>query len=104
MRKKKYTEKERIASDAYSRLKSKVDYEFEQYWSRNDFIKWYVDKPQKCCYCQCTKEQLDRFYKLTNSKRYNTRGKTLEIERREDKQYNEIYDTVLCCKVNIKVG
>jgi hypothetical protein len=89
MRKKKYTEGEKIASEAYTRLKSKDHYDLEQHWSREDFIKWYVNKPQKCCYCQCTKEQLEKFYKLTNSKRYNTRGKTLEIERREDKEYSK---------------
>ena len=89
MRKKKYTEKEKIASNTYSRLKYRVDYDLEKHWSRKDFIKWYVDKPQECCYCHCTKEQLDKFYELSNSKRYITRGKTLEIERREDKQYTE---------------
>jgi hypothetical protein len=88
MRKKTYSEEEKNASETYTRLKSKVDYDLEQHWSREDFIKWYVNKPQKCCYCQCTKEQLAKFYKLTNSKRYNTRGKTLEIERREDKEYS----------------
>ncbi len=89
MRRKQYTEDEKIASNAYSRLKSKVNYDLEKYWTRKDFIKWYVDKPQKCCYCQCTKEQLDKFYELTDSKRYVTRGKTLEIERKEDKEYSE---------------
>lgn len=89
MRRKKYTEKEKLASNTYSRLKSKVEYDLEQHWSRKDFIKWCIGKDQECCYCHCTKEQLDKFYDLTNSKRYGTRGKTLEIERREDKEYSE---------------
>jgi len=89
MRRKKYTEKEKLASNTYSRLKSKVEYDLEQHWSRKDFIKWYIGKAQECCYCRCTKEQLDKFYKLTNSKRYVKRGKTLEIERRKDKEYSK---------------
>ena len=86
---KRYTEKEKIASNRYTNIKSRVDYDLERYWARGDFINWYVNKPQVCCYCHCTKEQLDKFYDITNSKRKVTRGKTLEIERREDKQYTE---------------
>jgi hypothetical protein len=93
---KKYTEKEKIASDKYTQLKSRVGYDLEQYWSRKDFINWYVNKTQVCCYCHCTKEQLDKFYSRTDSKRKNTRGKSLEIERREDNQYTE-NNCDLCC-------
>jgi hypothetical protein len=93
---KKYTEKEKIASDRYTEIKSRVYYDLEQYWSRKDFINWYITKTQKCCYCHCTLEELAKFYDLTNSKRKNTRGKSLEIDRREDNQYTE-NNCDFCC-------
>ena len=94
--KKKDTEKERLASDRYSQLKSRVSYDLEKHWTRKDFIDWYVNKPQECCYCHCTKEELDKFYNLTDFKRKNTRGKSLEIERRKDGKYTKT-NCALCC-------
>ena len=85
----KYTPEEKVASNRYTSLKSRLDYDLEQYWSRKDFIAWYTNKPKKCCYCGCTSKELDQFYENTNSKRKNTRGKTLEIERKEDKPYSQ---------------
>ena len=92
---KKYTEKEKIASDRYTSLNARVDYDLEQCWPRKDFIEWFINRPQICCYCHCTPEELDKFYKITNSKR-KTRGKTLEIERREDDCYTE-GNCDICC-------
>lgn len=93
---KKHTEKEKIASGRYTDIKSRVDYDLEKYWSRKDFIKWYINKTQICCYCRCTLEELEMFYKITDYKRKDTRGKTLEIDRREDIQYTED-NCDLCC-------
>lgn len=93
---KKYTENEKIASNRYSSIKSRVEYDLEQYWSRKDFINWYINKTPICCYCSCTLEELEKFYNLTDSKRKITRGKTLEIDRREDNQYTES-NCEFCC-------
>ena len=87
----KYTPEDKVASNRYTSLKSRLrlDYDLEQYWTRKDFINWYTRKPKKCCYCGCTSKELDKFYENTNSKRKNTRGKTLEIERKKDKPYSQ---------------
>ena len=37
----------------------------------------------------CSAEELNKFYDLNSSKRKSTRGKSLEIERIEDKEYSE---------------
>jgi len=55
----KYTEKEKKASNRYSIIKSRVGDDLEQYWSREDFINWYINKPQICCYCRCTLEEVN---------------------------------------------
>ncbi len=92
----KYTPEQRTASNRYSSLKSRVDYDLEKYWLRKNFIDWYLNETKKCCYCGCTSEQLNEFYKITHSKRKSTRGKALEIERKEDKPYSE-ENCELCC-------
>ena len=93
---KKYTEKERYASNRYTSINSRVAYDLSQYWSRASFIKWYISEPQVCCYCGCTLEELFKFYDLTDSKRKKTRGRTLEIDRKDDSRYSE-GNCVLSC-------
>jgi len=87
-----YTPNEKEASDIYSRIKGRVkdNYDLGLCWPRKEFIKWYVEKEiKKCCYCGCTEGQLGKFFKATDSKRYKTRGKSLEIERIADEKYTE---------------
>ncbi len=43
----------------------------------------------KCFYCNSTDVKIKSFYKRTTSKRKTTRGKNLEIDRKEDKKYSE---------------
>ena len=94
MRKRKYTIAEKEASKIYSRIKSRVrvDYVLDDCWPRKEFIDWYINnnKEKECCYCGSTEGQLKRFFKATKSKRYKTRGMSLEIERKKsDEQYTE---------------
>ncbi|MFC1671294.1 hypothetical protein ACFL20_12955 [Spirochaetota bacterium] len=89
-------DEERFASRRYSSIKSRVNYDLEKKWSREDFIKWWVAHDKKCCYCKCTIDELHKFYKITKSKRKSTRGKTLEVERKKDKKYKKD-NCELCC-------
>lgn len=79
---------QRYASNRYSSIKQRVDYNLEKYWTREDFISWYEDELKVCCYCGCTVDELQLFYDLNNSKRKITRGKSLEIERKKDEPYS----------------
>lgn len=90
MRKEKYSADENAASKRYSSLKSRVQYDLESSWTRENFIKWYVGQTsRKCCYCGCNEEELKAFYMANESKRKRTRGRSLEIERKEDEPYSE---------------
>lgn len=98
-RKRKYGKKEKEASDIYSRKKSaltKKGINIEDTWSRKDFINWYLNQDKRCKYCGCTENELKKFYELSESKRKRTRGKTLEIDRKEDKEYSK-NNCVLAC-------
>jgi len=96
----KYTEIESIASNKYTHIKARVKnnpgYKLEDYWKREDFINWYVNIEKKCCYCYSTEEEIILFYNKNNSKRKNTRGKTLEIERIQDKEYSKNNCSLIC--------
>jgi len=83
-----YTDEERIASNRFSSINSRVSYELDDFWKRSDFIKWF-SKQNKCYYCKSSIEDLDKFYNLDNSKRKLTRGRTLEVDRIKDIQYTE---------------
>lgn len=83
-----YTKEQRIASNRYSSIKSRVKYNLEDYWAREDFIDWYINEEKKCFYCKCTQSELNSFYQKNSSKRKNTRGKTLEVDRIKDEKYN----------------
>lgn len=82
-----YTDEQKFASNRYSSIKARVNYPLEEAWPRADFINWFINKEKKCCYCGCTQSELDSFYNKNASKRKLTRGKTLEVERKEDKEY-----------------
>ena len=87
MRKNKYTSKEREASNRYSLIKTRMGGNIN--WDRKDFILWYVNTTKKCYYCECTEKQLTKFHEITKSKRYKTRGNSLEIERLKDESYSK---------------
>lgn len=107
---KKYTPEQREASDRYTRLKSRLKAKKKKLkekdpslrcpslqWDKQDFISWYTNKkPKKCHYCGCTKAYIEKFWKITDSKRYGTRGKSLEIDRLKDENYSE-NNCVLAC-------
>ena len=100
-RQKKYTDEEKRASNRYSGIKSRVSklddpYELSEYWSRESFIKWFIDEVKECCYCKCTEEELMEFYNYKHNKdkvehevKRIKRGKSLEIERKKDTKYTE---------------
>jgi hypothetical protein len=96
MRIAKYTDEQKIASQRYSSIKSRVDYELEEYWTRADVFNWYIEEENKCCYCGTSFEDLVKFYNSNESKRKSTRGKSLEVERIEDKPYSKD-NCKLCC-------
>jgi thioredoxin-related protein len=83
-----YTDSEKKASNRFSSIKSRVTYNLDSFWSRQDFIKWYIQQ-NKCYYCQTSIKDIEIFYDLDNSKRKLTRGKSLEVDRLEDKEYTE---------------
>ena len=87
-----YTKEQKTASDKYSSIKSRVKkkpgYNLEDYWLREDFIDWHTTIEKKCCYCDSTDIEIEKFYNKTISKRNGTRGRTLEIERVNDTPYS----------------
>lgn len=90
-----YTDEEKLASNRYSSIKSRVTYNLEKYWSRKDFIGWYIEQ-KECYYCKSSIKDLKSFYKLDNSKRKLTRGKTLEVDRLKDIEYTKENCVVSC--------
>jgi hypothetical protein len=95
---KKYTDKEAFASTRYTQLKSRVKHEYtlEKHWQRADFINWYISNNNTCCYCDCSIYELLEFHHLTEFKRKKTRGKTLEVERKDGGVYCSS-NCELCC-------
>ena len=102
-------DEERAISRRYSQLKHRVKkvYDLDNFWSRRDFIKWYKEHRQKeekkCFYCECTEEELLGFYNKIHSdangripSKRRTRGKSLEIERKADKEYTR-ENCILSC-------
>ena len=69
-----YTDEEKLASNRFSSIKSRVTYPLEDFWSRKDFINWYT-KQKECYYCKSSIKDLQRFYELDKSKRKLTRKK-----------------------------
>ena len=99
-RKLRYTEEERKISNRYSSIKQRAE---ELEWSREKFIEWYKKQDKKCCYCGSTEKELKIFYDSDKSKRKRTRGMTLEIDRKADKEYSEENCVLSCywCNTNV---
>lgn len=89
-RKSIYSEQEKIAAQRYSSIKSRTKerYDIEKFWTKEDFIRWYINKEKRCCYCGCSEAELSLFWEVNDSKRKTTRGRKLEIERFDDKEYS----------------
>ena len=65
-----------------------------------DFYDWYVGQAQKCYYCGITEEEIKNLVDSNKimTKRLLTRGKRLELERKEpNKPYDDLENLVLCC-------
>jgi hypothetical protein len=64
------------------------------------FHDWYTTTKKECHYCNITEQQIRSLIdkEMINTKRLITRGKSLEIERRQpNKSYDEIDNLVFCC-------
>lgn len=65
-----------------------------------EFHKWYKSTDRRCHYCKITEEQIFKLIdaKQIVTKRLITRGRTLEIERKEpNKEYDEVENLVFSC-------
>ncbi len=65
-----------------------------------EFHKWYTTADRKCHYCNINEQQIKILIdkRQIRTKRLTTRGRTLEIERREpNKTYDETDNLVFCC-------
>lgn len=97
MAKPKYTSEEREASNRFTSLRQRANSKgINVNWERKDFISWYLSSQKKCYYCGCGLEEIERFHNKRYSKRHNTRGKSLEVDRLEDAEYSKD-DCVLAC-------
>jgi 5-methylcytosine-specific restriction endonuclease McrA len=85
------SEKTRLRSLWYGK---KAEKSFEEFWA------WYEKQPKQCCYCGITEPELQKLIdsgQLT-SKRLDTRGRHLEIERKDpDNGYDEFTNLALAC-------
>ncbi len=78
-----------IASRKYLSIRNR-DIGVEKTWPRDKFIAWYEKQEQRCFYCKITSEESGRFYEIIETYRTkwrrgkNTRGKTLEIDKKEN--------------------
>lgn len=64
------------------------------------FYQWHCSAVRKCHYCNITEDEIGILItrKQTHTKRLITRGRRLEIERREpNKAYDETANLVFCC-------
>lgn len=72
-------------------------FENTDFW---DFNKWYTESERKCCYCDITEPEIKELIKAQQitTKRLTTRGRRLEIERKEPNQpYDNIENLVFSC-------
>jgi len=60
------------------------------------FYNWYLSHERKCVYCGVTEDQLQKMIsdKIIFSKRLDTRGKTLEMERMASEESYENWDNI----------
>jgi len=65
-----------------------------------DFYEWYFSRDRKCHYCGITEKEIDLLLKngLLRTKRISTRGRKLELDRKEaDLKYDNLENIVLSC-------
>ena len=65
-----------------------------------DFYVWYCKQERKCFYCEITEKEINELIKQgkIKTKRLTTRGKRLEIERRQSElDYNDLSNLTLSC-------
>lgn len=87
------TTEEQIAADRYKDG-------MKGYWPKKDFVKWFIETPKVCHYCGCTEADIKRFWELDKSKRKRTRGRSMEIDRKEDKPYSRDNCVFACAYCN----
>ena len=81
--------------------------EIRNLWTRkkliisfNDFYKWYLSKDKKCVYCDITEQEIKQLLASgrLKTKRIATRGKKLELDRKEpDLPYDDLDNLVFAC-------
>jgi len=83
---------EQCAANIYNHLKSRIkskDKLAKFTWTKKKFILWYSLQDKTCSYCGCEKEIIEKFYDATkNQNKRPKRGKSLEVDRKEDKPYS----------------
>lgn len=65
-----------------------------------DFYDWYIGQNQRCYYCGITEEEIKILIANNKivTKRLQTRGRRLELERKEpNKPYDDFENLVICC-------
>lgn len=68
--------------------------------SPRQFLKWFEESERRCRYCKITEEEIKllKEHGEIKTKRWTTRGRTLEIERREpNEKYDNINNLTYCC-------
>jgi hypothetical protein len=64
------------------------------------FHKWFVETERKCCYCDITEVEIKKLIEANqiNTKRLTTRGRSLELERKNPNEpYDNIKNLAYCC-------
>jgi hypothetical protein len=63
-----------------------------------DFYEWYVNADKKCYYCNVTQEDLDNLHEIGIINKRQSRGKTLEIDRKiANEEYINIGNLTYSC-------
>jgi hypothetical protein len=63
-----------------------------------DFYHWHVNAPRSCRYCGITQEELNKLHRMGIENKRTTRGRTLEIDRKEaNKDYSYLPNLTYCC-------
>ena len=93
--------KERDAANIYNHLKARIKSKggLKKFkWKKEEFISWYNEQDKKCVYCGCEKEIIETFYKITKKQNKRPkRGKSLEVDRKEDEPGYSPDNCVLAC-------
>jgi len=87
-------ERQKIAEIRNLWTRKKIKIEFKH------FYNWYLSKERKCFYCNITEPQIKHLLDSGNlsTKRIITRGKKLELDRKEPNlQYDNIDNLVFAC-------